>query len=76
MEDRIAAIHRAWRSHHKKEQDTQIQSVGQANTHNEKAATSTKQRLLLLVLLHRAWLKSRRDMVAYGVRIAMYLVCL
>ncbi|OCK78636.1 putative ATP-binding cassette transporter [Lepidopterella palustris CBS 459.81] len=29
--------------------------------------------LVPLVLLHRAWIKSYRDVVAYGIRVAMYL---
>lgn len=79
---RIAHIHQAWA------QSTESRTIGAAieasvssgndlekGGANVSAIEGRKQNALvvLLALLHRSWIKSYRDVVAYGIRIAMYL---
>jgi ABC-type multidrug transport system permease subunit len=54
---------------HKAEHSGEKANLGLSTDH------SPKQNFphLLVVLLHRSWVKSYRDVVAYGIRIAMYL---
>ncbi|OBT84674.1 hypothetical protein VE02_07846 [Pseudogymnoascus sp. 03VT05] len=79
---RMAHIHEAWTSSNnaraiKSDLET---ALTEANS-PEKAGLDIsrikveKQNLFVipLVLLHRSWIKSYRDVVAYGIRIAMYL---
>ncbi|KAJ6782147.1 hypothetical protein PWT90_07439 [Aphanocladium album] len=52
-------------------------SVGKSR-HSEHAATILKSEkpapwMIPIVLLHRSWIKSYRDVIVYGIRIAMYL---
>lgn len=73
--DRVTAIRLAWTAH------TKEASQGPTNLPDQEGGTREttrwgKQPFLLPVLLHRAWIKSHRDFVAYGVRVAMYLVSL
>jgi ABC-type multidrug transport system ATPase subunit len=72
--DRVAAIHQAWRMHHKEEPNSQSSPAASGTVEESTSVESSKRRFLLPVLLHRAFIKSHRDLVAYGVRIAMYLV--
>lgn len=73
--DRVTAIHLAWRTQHKEAIGASATTAAEhENDHGFVAQQTSRQMHLLPVLLHRAWIKSYRDLVAYGVRIAMYLV--
>ena len=79
---RVARIHEAWADSDDARAIKANIEVAQAEAGNpEKAGPDIseikveKQNALVipLVLLHRSWIKSYRDIVVYGIRIAMYL---
>lgn len=79
---RTAHIHEAWSSSNAAQAIKADLETASAEANNpEKAGPDIsrikveKQNPLVipLVLLHRSWIKSYRDVVAYGIRIAMYL---
>jgi hypothetical protein len=79
---RMAHIHEAWATSDKARAINAEIEVAQAEASNpEKAGPDVskikvvKQNAFVipLVLLHRSWIKSYRDVVAYGIRIAMYV---
>jgi ABC-type multidrug transport system permease subunit len=80
---RMEHIHDAWdRSDESRAIKAEIeQAQSQASSETEKGISDItrveieKQNALVipLVLLHRSWIKSHRDIVAYGIRIVMYL---
>jgi ABC-type multidrug transport system permease subunit len=79
---RTAHIHEAWSSSNNAQAIKADLETALAEANNpEKAGPDIsrikveKQNPLVipLVLLHRSWIKSYRDVVAYGIRIAMYL---
>ncbi|KAL9088484.1 MAG: hypothetical protein Q9165_006208 [Trypethelium subeluteriae] len=45
----------------------------EANVSLEGSRASPSRLLLPLTLVHRSWIKSYRDVIAYGIRIAMYM---
>lgn len=79
---RVGHLHEAWaNSNESRAIKAKIEmSISEAG-HPEKgepnlANTETKNQpawIVPLVLLHRSWIKSYRDIVAYGIRIVMYL---
>ena len=72
-EDRVTTIRAAWKAHSREAQREPSHLLTKEEASRGRP-TSIKSLYLLLVLLHRAWIKSHRDLVAYGVRVAMYLV--
>ena len=73
----LAEIHEAWNS--STERAALLQTIPKSAS-SEKASTglisveaSHQTRLAALILLHRNFIKSYRDVLAYGTRIAMYL---
>ena len=76
---RLGFVHSAWaESSHAAQIKSQAQTGAEQKLDSEKTSslehTATKRNLGLvtLVLLHRSWIKSYRDVIAYGIRIAMY----
>ena len=75
---RLAAIHTAWSESTMNAAAKSSPTNAVSNGEQEKASTkhpSTQHRNVLnvsAVLLHRSWIKSYRDVIAYGIRIAMY----
>ncbi|ROW17675.1 hypothetical protein VPNG_00597 [Cytospora leucostoma] len=75
----VEGLHRAWLSSPLAEQLSNI--VGHCETQQKEegmdAATVAEKKpsfpSLVLTLLHRSFIKSYRDVIAYGVRMAMYL---
>jgi len=79
---RIAHIHKTWaQSTESLAIEAAIEASISSNNDPEKSGANVsafggrKQNglLILLALLHRSWIKSYRDVVAYGIRIVMYL---
>jgi ABC-type multidrug transport system ATPase subunit len=75
----LDSVHFAWaESAQAAQTKSEIQSGTQQKPDPEKRSSlehSVKRRnvgLVTLVLLHRSWIKSYRDVIAYGIRIAMY----
>lgn len=79
---RMEHIHTSWASSRqsleiKSEIDREVSQASASGKHGPivPSAGDTKQGpfVVPLVLLHRSWIKSYRDVVAYGIRIFMYL---
>lgn len=79
---RMEHIHEAWaNSTEARTIKADIESAISAASHPEKAGPNISKMniekqgiwVVPLVLLHRSWIKSYRDVVAYGIRIIMYL---
>ena len=71
--DRVGAIRAAWQAHAREAQREPSHLLTEGGDTRGRPK-SIRSPYLLPVLLHRAWIKSHRDLVAYGVRVAMYLV--
>lgn len=79
---RIERIHEAWdnsQEAHAIKADIEI-AMAESNIPSKAGPNIAKLKfakqnalVIPLVLLHRSWIKSYRDVVAYGIRIAMYL---
>jgi ABC-type multidrug transport system ATPase subunit len=76
---RLELVHGAWAASAQAAQiKTQIRTSTRQNLVSEKTSSvnySVAKRnvgIVTLVLLHRSWIKSYRDVIAYGIRIAMY----
>lgn len=78
---RMEHLHEAWASSNESrairaEIETSMSEAGnpdKSGPNNSKIETEKQNALVVpLVLLHRSWIKSYRDVVAYGIRIAMY----
>ncbi|EGR44131.1 uncharacterized protein TRIREDRAFT_82626 [Trichoderma reesei QM6a] len=72
---RTSHICQAWKSSaNSRELDTAIQKTveGTSSSSDIKIPRSTSWRTPI-ILVHRSWIKSYRDVMAYGIRIAMYL---
>jgi ABC-type multidrug transport system ATPase subunit len=76
---RLAFVHSLWAESTQAAQiQSQIQTSTQQKLDSEKISSlehSVAKRnvgLVTFVLLHRSWIKSYRDVIAYGIRIAMY----
>lgn len=78
-EDRVGVIQAAWaNSSEAKSLERQVsERVGSTEKPVNKASTEEQTRpgtvLITMALLHRSFVKSYRDVIAYGIRIAMYL---
>jgi ABC-type multidrug transport system ATPase subunit len=77
---RLEFVHSAWaESGQAAQTKSQIQAGPQQKLDSEKASSlehSVEKRnfgVVTFVLLHRSWIKSYRDVIAYGIRIAMYI---
>ncbi len=79
---RMEHIHRAWECSQqslaiKEEIQTVLSHADARQKHDSSTSKSLNQGqnafTIPLVLLHRSWIKSYRDVVAYGIRIFMYL---
>lgn len=70
-------LHTSWlHSHNSVDVSRQIQSASTspiASVPSTKSHASANPVLLVLTLIHRSFIKSYRDVVAYGIRVAMYL---
>ncbi|EPE25597.1 P-loop containing nucleoside triphosphate hydrolase [Glarea lozoyensis ATCC 20868] len=73
-EARLSNIHRGWlNSELAKDLDTQITSAQSNNLPLPDSTSSTRSFFIdVATLVHRSFIKSYRDVVAYGIRIAMY----
>src|SRR5436190_5426170 len=76
---RLQLVHSAWANSAQAAQaKSQIQTGAPPKLASEKASIqdySVEKRnvgIVTVVLLHRSWIKSYRDVIAYGIRIAMY----
>jgi ABC-type multidrug transport system ATPase subunit len=76
---RLQFVHSAWAGSAQAAQaKSQIQTGAQPKLASEKASSQDysvekrNARIVTFVLLHRSWIKSYRDVIAYGIRIAMY----
>jgi hypothetical protein len=73
----LSHLHTSWsHSSNAASISTRIQEV--SRSHDPTTTSTTKQAsanpfLLTLTLIHRSFIKSYRDIVAYGIRVAMYL---
>ncbi|CAP80898.1 hypothetical protein E8E15_010444 [Penicillium rubens] len=78
-EDRVGVIQAAWaNSSEAKSLERQVsERVGSTEKPVNKASTEEQTRpgtvSITMALLHRSFVKSYRDVIAYGIRIAMYL---
>ncbi|KAG0647584.1 White-brown complex [Hyphodiscus hymeniophilus] len=74
-QERIAEIQSAWESSATLEEKTRrnINYGGGSLAENDKSPTGRRLLTTIWILLHRSWIKSRRDAVVYGVRFVMYL---
>jgi hypothetical protein len=78
-EDRVGVIQSAWaNSSEAKSLERQVsERVGSTENPVNKASTEEQTRpgttSITMALLHRSFVKSYRDVIAYGIRIAMYL---
>ncbi|KAJ5486714.1 hypothetical protein N7530_001014 [Penicillium desertorum] len=78
-EDRVGVIQTAWaNSSEAKSLERQVsERVGSTENPVNKASTEEQTRpgttSITMALLHRSFVKSYRDVIAYGIRIAMYL---
>jgi len=76
---RLQFVHSAWAGSAQAAQvKSQIQTGATTKLASEKASSQDysvekrNARIVTFVLLHRSWIKSYRDVIAYGIRIAMY----
>ena len=76
---RLQFVHSAWAGSAQAAQvKSQIQTGAPPKLASEKASSQDysvekrNARIVTFVLLHRSWIKSYRDVIAYGIRIAMY----
>ena len=74
---RLDDLHRGWKnSHQAKALQNSIPKPHESDKDSKFTADSAQRRHLLattIALLHRSFIKSYRDIVAYGIRFAMYL---
>ncbi|EAU33481.1 conserved hypothetical protein [Aspergillus terreus NIH2624] len=70
-EQRLHHIHNSWTLAHSTSQTRPSQTFHLPDPPSEHRPPSLPR--TTLVLIHRAWLKSRRDMLVYGLRLGMYL---
>ena len=73
-QERIAQIQNSWASSPAAEKSRRsICPGGDSFTDSDDEAFGRRIAATVWILLHRSWIKSRRDAVVYGVRFAMYL---
>lgn len=75
-EQRLARITHLWRDSTRRPQESQNNDASfdtSALPINLDPVTKRSQLLIPITLLHRNWIKSYRDFLMYGVRIAMYI---
>ncbi|ELR07707.1 hypothetical protein VC83_03755 [Pseudogymnoascus destructans] len=76
-EEELSKLQAAWSSSPRSEAiSSQITShlitAGEGRTHNSKTSSHANFVAVTVTLVHRSFIKSYRDVVAYGIRLAMY----
>ena len=75
-ETRVSEIQKFWiTSTHALAEESKIANLtlGEKFTYGENKSVGRRIVATIWILLHRSWIKSRRDPIVYGVRCAMYL---